>query len=354
MASFSLVVRAITFFTGKLQNASKVRDEVEYAVSVIDDVSDWLVRNGYEVFTKRISLPAGSWKLAARALEYLGRDVLLSSGFIEEPDEASVVELLESGVYTPILHRGSLDIEAMKKYSQIIHRVSRRDPQLATRIAIGFYSEDLLTPYFPGSSSRGERVLGLAFIYPSMLEDLLKKGMGIESAIRSVFREFEKIAKEISSRVGLKTLIDYSLSPWMDHSVARLLEALGARVAKPGFNYVISMVNAYIEKHASREFATGFNEVMLPYAEDLELIRYGEKGIVKARDFLLYATTCVAGVDMVVVPEDVDSLAKLIADTAAIALMKKKPVWLRAIPVNLKPGEKVKLGRFGEVAVLDY
>lgn len=354
MDNSNIIIRAITFFTKRIEHMGEVRDEVENALNIIDEVNEFIANKGYVVFTKRISLPPGSLNLASKAIGYLNEDVLLSTGFIRDIDATYVPELALSGVYTPILHDSPLDVEKARAYSKVIHKASSLDPVAATRISIGFHKEDFLTPYFPGSSSRGRRAIGLAFIYPNALLDLLDKGVGIEKAIEILFKEFNKIALDIRNETGLETYVDYSLSPWMENSVVKVFRALGSDVTRPGFNYSINMVNNLIERYADQYLRTGFNEVMLPYAEDSVLIRLGENKLLRARDFLLYASTCVAGVDMIVVPEDVETLAGLIIDTATIALVKKRPLGFRAIPVNEDPGNKVKLGKFGEITVIDY
>ncbi|MEM4879513.1 MAG: DUF711 family protein [Desulfurococcaceae archaeon] len=354
MEGLSIIVRAITYFTRKVENLDDIRDEIEHGLNVIDEIHELLVKRGYMVFTKRVALPPGSLKVVSKAIEYLDEDVLLSAGFIENGNEKDIVESALNGVYTPILHNGPLDIIKARRYSNIIHEASSQDPVAATRISIGFHETGFLTPYFPDSSSRGERAIGLAFLYPNALLKLLEKGMSVEWAIETLFREFDRLALEIRGEVGLDTYIDYSLSPWMENSVVKVFRAIGADVARPGFNYTLNLVNNLIEKHVDQGLKTGFNEVMLPYAEDLELMRLGESGLLRARDFLLYASTCVAGVDMIVVPEDVETLARLIADTASIAIVKRKPTGFRAIPVGEKPGNRVKLGKFGEITVIDY
>jgi uncharacterized protein (UPF0210 family) len=53
----------------------------------------------------------------------------------------------------------------------------------------------------------------------------------------------------------------------MEESVIDLLQRMGYSAAQPGFNYGILLLNGEIWRIADK-YATGFNEVMLPYAED--------------------------------------------------------------------------------------
>lgn len=99
---------------------------------------------------------------------------------------------------------------------------------------------------------------------------------------------------------------------------------------------------------------TGFNEVMLPYTEDYKLLEYGERGSLTASKLLYYASTCIAGLDMVEVPENRDKLRRLVLDAMALAYVKRRPMSIRVIPVPGLPGDKVDLGVFGKVTVIDY
>jgi len=82
----------------------------------------------------------------------------------------------------------------------------------------------------------------------------------------------------------------------MNESVVELLSLMGFELDSPGFNYGVRMLNDRISRMAEKlGYAGGFNEVMLPYAEDSLLIDAGRKGFLCARNLLLYSSTCVAG-----------------------------------------------------------
>ncbi|MEM0000226.1 MAG: DUF711 family protein [Desulfurococcaceae archaeon] len=349
-----IMIRAITFFTGRIETLQDAENELKIAEDVLTRVEKALKEYGYGVFTKRISLPGGSRELAYRLVDRVSKDVLVSIGYSKALKPTDVVNLATSGLYVPLLHAKEPNVDDAKTYSQIFHDASLKDPVFATRIAIGFHDEDFQTPYFPDSSSKGLRAIGLALLYPRYLVKLVRSGLSLGKSFERVFSEVEKVASIVKSISQLPVVVDYSLSPWMDNSVAELYSAIECPLLEPGAQYCTWLMNRYIQKCSDQRLRTGFNEVMLPYAEDLTLVEYGASGLIRARDFLAYAATCVAGLDMVVVPENREMFTQLVASTMAVAYVKSRPLALRAIPVTGNPGDIVDLKRFGKVPVIPY
>jgi len=348
-----LTVRALTFFTGSTSSRRELEEEFLLATSTLIDVEKSLVERGYKVFTKRVSFPGLTRELSLRLVEYSGKVFLISTGYSKLTRE-DIVELAAHGIYTPILHPSDPSSEKAEEYVEIIVETSRRSLLAATKVAIGFHSEDFVTPYFPDSSSPRSRFIGISLLYPKVLLELLRATGNLEEAFRIVFSEVERIVNIVKSTSGLDVKVDYSLSPWISESVAEIYEYSGYNLLDPGALYYTWLLNKHISELSNPEIRTGFNEVMLPYIEDSKLLEYGERGLLTARKLLYYASTCVAGVDMIVIPENRDKLKRLILDTMALAFTKKRPLSLRAIPVPGNPGDKVNLGVFGWVTVIDY
>ena len=348
-----LIIRSITFFTKRISDTIGLENEYNKATSVLDRVARELVYHGYNVFTKRISFPGLSRELINRLLEHVGKDILVSIGY-SRISRKEIVEFAYNGLYIPVLHDTEPNMNDAREYSKIFHEAASRDPVAATRIAIGFHGRDFITPYFPDSSSSGENSIGLAFIYPKLLVNKVKANIDIHSAFKEVYAEMYKVFEITKNISGLPVYIDYSLSPWMDNSVAELYEISGFPILEPGSLYYTWILNNVINASSQNNIRVGFNKVMLPYAEDSLLIKMGEEKKLRARDFILYASTCVAGVDMIVVPEDTEKLAQLIASTMALARVKNEPVSLRSIPVPGKPGDIVDLKRFGKIPIINY
>jgi len=346
-------IRALTFFTGSISSRRELEEEFFHATSTLIDVEKSLMERGYKVFTKRVSFPGLTREISLKLIEYGGKEFLISTGYSKLTRE-DIVELAANGIYTPILHSESSSPEKAEEYTETIIEASRRSLLAATKIAIGFHSKDFITPYFPDSSSPGYRLIGISLLYPRILFEVLKSTSSLGEAFRVVFSEIDKVVSIVKNTSGLNVKVDYSLSPWMSESVAEIYEYSGYSLLDPGALYYTWLLNKYISEYSNPEIRTGFNEVMLPYTEDSKLLEYGERGLLTARKLLYYALTCVAGVDMIVIPENRDKLKRLVLDTMALASTKKKPVSLRAIPVPRMPGDKVNLGVFGRVTVIDY
>ena len=108
-----------------------------------------------------------------------------------------------------------------------------------------------------------------------------------------------------------------------------------------------SMVN--LEEISPLE-SLGFNEVMLAVGEDnLLKKRVKEK---KLRLGLLegLSVVCVAGLDMVNVIKDRDTLIRIFSDMNKISKIKKKPIGTRLIPTT---SNSIKISKFGEIPIIE-
>ncbi|MCD6464794.1 DUF711 family protein [Candidatus Bathyarchaeota archaeon] len=345
-------VRAVTAFLDSRNVRRNIEGELAKSIDLLEKTAEALREHGLEPWTTRISFPANSILLFKSILEKVDtKRFLVSLGFTDFDSSMmnTYLDAVEKGFFLSFNGLRAVEKNLVRDISTLIHNASSRDPLYATRIAVGFHENPLQTPYFPDSTSLNGGV-GLSFLYPSFLIDNLENGL------EGAFDEFKKIVADATiclERRGFNVYVDYSLSPWMEDSVVELAEKIGYQASCPGFNYGILLLNRGIERILDRH-RTGFNEVMLPYAEDNGLKRLGEEGLIKARDLLLYTATCVAGPDMIVTPADEEKLAGFIKDVYVIYTIKRRPLATRIIPVSGKPGDKVDLKRFGEVSVIPY
>jgi len=355
------IIRSITYFTPRFNSVEEYVEHLDKAVEKLRVIEKNMVNRGFTVFTKRISLPRGlSLDQVVKILDRVDHgDILVSIGAVDVDIVNSkgdvLVDLIERGYYTSIYGLPRNPVEYSREISRFIHRLTGLNPLNATRVAVAMHDTPLQTPYFPDSTSPGVEGLGVAFLYPKHLNSFITSGRSL-SDYPDVMIEISMEVKDLIESIGFKNvLFDYSLSPWMDNSVVELLEKLGYTILKPGFNYGVTILNNVIREIALRTRSVcGFNEVMLPYAEDNELKKLGEKGVLKAHHLLLYSATCVAGPDMIIVPESIDKLAGFLLDVYSVWLVKKKPLSTRVIPVNGVVGDRLDLGRFGYVTIIDY
>ncbi len=353
-----LVVRALTYFIEKLDDWSReeISRDISRAVEVLDKASRFLEDRGYVVWSKRISFPIPPTSMYKRlsdiVSDIVSKEYSISLGgfYIENTAPIDLLACVERGFYISILWRS---IDRFPYYTRLLMKVSDERPLYSMKIALSLNGEPLQTPYYPLSISVHGGYVGVALLYPDqMLVHYLKQGInGVKECLESV----DRIVEEFKS-IGLNVFIDYSISPWMDVSVVRLVEAVsGSKIGFLDFINGIYILNKVLEEHVrSRSYARGFNQVMLPYIEDELLVKAGDEGVIDAKDFLLYSSVCVAGPDTIVVPVDYRMLLSYIRASYTIASSKNKPMGLRIIPVPNSPGDIVDLGIFGKVAVLDY
>ncbi|QOJ78079.1 DUF711 family protein [Infirmifilum lucidum] len=216
---------------------------------------------------------------------------------------------------------------------------------LATRFAVSF-GQRVQTPYFPATQSK-ENGVSLSLLYVEQF----KKGALLESLLERLKEMQRQAEASWDSFLG----VDLSISPWMERSVASLVEEIsGITFTLPGTIAAIRELNRRIEYLASHVKTTGFNEVMLPLAEDNRLKELARIGQLRFSHLLNYASYCVAGLDMVVIPDTSEDtvLLGLLRDLWDIHLLKRRPLGMRLILAPAEDGSDIDLGMFGKTPVL--
>ncbi len=354
-------VRALTYFASGVSDWGRegIKAVVERGIEVLERAREIVEGMGIEVWTLRISLPemptdASLDRVASVLTDVLDvRRYLASIGgvYVGRATPMEIAEACARGLYVPILGLWMDPGKWSTWVSRVLHEVAGLSPEACTRVGVSLGVEPVETPYFPLSTSSRLEGLGVAYLYVDLARELVRGSMSVELVSRKLLSVAKAIEESgIVKRVG----IDYSLSPWMEESVAELIELMGFEPLRAGSSYAVSKLNELVSRLASLGPAMGFNEVMLPYAEDSRLRELGAKGLVRARDFLPLVATCLAGLDMLVLPADKDALRKLVLDAYAIARAKGRAAGLRVIPAASEVGEAVDLGRFGRVAAIAY
>ncbi len=351
-------IRSLTYFTEVPRDWGRecVRGIIEEGLSVLGTASDYLKGAGYGVWSLRLSLP----KPPPRMLSYL-TDVLtdvvdtskylvsVGGAYLSYVSGEEVAEAASQGLYVPLLGL----IEDVGRYSlgasEVIHEVAEVDPVGAAKVAVLVSDKVLETPYYPLSTSSGRAGLGISYLYVDLVAEVVRGRLSVE-----VVKEELRRPLEILSSAGYRVVADYSLSPWMEESVAGLIELMGFNLKSVGVNYAVLKLNEVVKEVLTTEYASGFNEVMMPYAEDSRLKELGCVGELKVRDLLTYTVTCVAGPDMAVVPWGINELRNLILDAYAIWRVKGRPVGVRVVPTTASAGDLAELGIFGKVCVISY
>ena len=160
------------------------------------------------------------------------------------------------------------------KIARLIMDISTKaGPVEAAHFAVSF-GEQPQTPYFPATASR-EAATMLSLLYPTYLRRAIEHGEELRSAVEKLARRVTRAAETAleSFNVPRKLYLDYSLSPWMEDSVAAVIEDMkGEGLTRPGTHSAIFEINMAIRDAAERYRGIGYNEVMLPVAEDNRLL----------------------------------------------------------------------------------
>lgn len=335
-------------------------DMLDKVVEVIDRVMDCIKRYKVDPWTLRLVYPAlisGSNLDLGRYLNdifsVVGNSVMISIGIEESLGRFNdIVQLL----YTHKRFYSSIRCDTDYCIEKAVNSLYLRkdvDINIYTKLAllIGSWVE---TPYFPATSNTSNSIgLSASLRYVDLVDKALFNNLPQElfNFIELIRRQLENV----SSCSGIPFLgMDLSLSPWKEESVARLVEKLiGNKIGFPGTLNAISSLNKLIEGIIKRLkiLSIGFNEVMLPVAEDNVLNERVRDGDIRLRDLIGYSTVCVAGVDMTAVPRSVD-IRRIAIDLFTIYKIKKKSIGMRIIPVDQEPGSAITLEMFGTTYII--
>ncbi len=225
-------------------------------------------------------------------------------------------------------------------------------PDACTRFALA-YGGPPETPYFPDCASKRLGV-SACLRYAGDLQDM--DAAALRESTRQIIGRAASKLEEACQSLGVNYIgLDASLSPWMDESVARIVENIsGTTFGGPGTISSIHLVNRTIMESSAQYRLTGFNEVMLPLAEDSRLIELAEKHLITASTLTSLISASVSGLDMVALPLRLGYtvLSNLLRDAFTLAYRKQKPIGVRLILADLEPYRYVELQRFTKLPVI--
>ncbi|MGB9709628.1 DUF711 family protein [Infirmifilum uzonense] len=271
----------------------------------------------------------------ANGINYVGLPILKT-----DPEKTS--ELLEN--YPRLFISTEYKPEDEGKIVETLRRITEKSHLQATRYAVSF-GPLLQTPYFPATRTIKEGVT-LSLLY-------------VEAYAQSRLPELKRLLENLQANAASSWPnfigTDFSLSPWMERSVASLVERIsGVMFTLPGTIAAIRRINRDLEDLSRSLRSTGFNELMLPLAEDNRLKELARLGQLRLSHLINYASYCVAGLDMVVIPDSTENtvLEGILRDLWEIHLLKKKTIGMRIILAPNQEGEEIDLGMFGKTPVI--
>ncbi len=345
-------IRALTLFV-KLENPvaelhSRVVDQVDRLNSLASYLSPW---------TRRIaSSPIGDshlekyLKTLADVIGSLPRDILLQLIPVDHYRSESILKILNTLNEYPQLY-ASVKCDS----AECIDAISRAllsfkgDYDVYTRFSITF-GEWIQTPYFPSTAALKDG-FSVALRYVDVFRDFLLRGdvRKVAEYVKEVIRK----SIDAGSDTEIEFLgIDLSLSPWMDESVGELIEAMsGLRFGELGTLHTLVLVRDYLHELVSmfRHHIEGFNEIMLPVAEDNVLRKRALDGILRIRDLISYSFVCVVGLDLIGIDREESTVNRVLRDMLAVHRIKRRTIGVRIIPMT---EDSIQIKRLGLVPKL--
>lgn len=180
--------------------------------------------------------------------------------------------------------------------------------------------------------------------YPGV--DLMKVSELVKQTAFKITRMGELIGRESAALLGVKPgVVDLSLAPTPTpgDSVAQIIEAMGIeRCGAPGTTAALALLNDAVKKGGAMATSStgGLSGAFIPVSEDLAMADAAAIGALSIEKLEAMTAVCSVGLDMVVIPGDtpVETIAGIIADQMAIAVINHKAAGVRLIPA---PGKNV-------------
>lgn len=271
----------------------------------------------------------------------------------------NIVESIECSetVFTSFYAKTPVEKEFLESYAKLLVKASE-ELGLENMARIGLvFNGPLETPYFPGSVSSNEKwSFSVALLYVNEVMNNWKKSGKIVESLETPVLKTEEVMEEISKTYQLEFKgVDASLSPWMEESVVKLIEEVGnlTSLSSPKTLDTIWRINRALNSIRSRKIL-GFNEIMLAVAEDNRAKEEVITQHLNLRQLLKLSIACMNGIDMTVVPSDLELISSLLVDANVVAHIKNRPYGFRIIPADGKPGDIVDIGRFGENPIISW
>jgi len=337
------MIRALTF------NVKDV-SSVEKALSIAMNIKEHVEEEGIKVWDIRLTLSSG---VESRTLEKLCDENIIFSSYRSRIYRVNDNELKNalrcSNSYASIIITRKRDA---RRAVDILRKVTHDlGSDAATRLAFSV-GAPIETPYYPLSVPLRSGVT-VALRYADLLiQNPMSRWVDV---VAEFLKGVEESVKYAAAEYGVSYLgIDASLSPWMEESVVPIIE----RVLKQPFpsvgsawaiRHINEVIIAAVRKAGVKN--VGFNELMLPVGEDSKLLELASKGSIRLRDLSYLTAYCVAGIDMVAVPDDPALLTSVMLDALAAHRVKGRVVGVRVIP-DVHGEGFVKTRMFGKIPVV--
>jgi len=220
-------------------------------------------------------------------------------------------------------------------------------------------------PFMAGAfhgTGEGDSAINVGISGPGVVKRALegKKDASIDEVYETIKKMAFKITragqlvlKYASERLNIPMgIVDLSLAPTpkIGDSIAEILEEMGLeKVGGYGSTFALALLNDAVKKGGAMaaSFTGGLSGAFIPVSEDSGMVKGVEAGALSLEKLEAMTSVCSVGLDMIVVPGDVEAevISAMIADEIAIGIYNNKTTAVRVIPAyGKKEGDEVNFG----------
>ena len=220
-------------------------------------------------------------------------------------------------------------------------------------------------PFMAGAfhgTGEGDSAINVGISGPGVVKRALegKKDASIDEVYETIKKMAFKITragqlvlKYASERLNIPMgIVDLSLAPTpkIGDSIAEILEEMGLeKVGGYGSTFALALLNDAVKKGGAMaaSFTGGLSGAFIPVSEDSGMVKGVEAGALSLETLEAMTSVCSVGLDMIVVPGDVEAevISAMIADEIAIGIYNNKTTAVRVIPAyGKKEGDEVNFG----------
>ncbi|WP_456454319.1 DUF711 family protein [Methanopyrus sp.] len=371
-------------------------------VEVVEEVEDEL---GVPVVNKRIAVTPCSL-VAASAIRKEGREAVLTiAEALDEAAEEVGVDYL--GGYTALVYDGfteadeavldtipeaieeterlcasvvvaderyGINMDAVYRTAEAVKETAERTEGHGCARLVALTNAPENTPFMAGAFhgvGQPEACVNVGISGPGVVRAVVEELKDadfrtlhdeIKRTAFKITRVGELVGHRVAERLGVEFgAVDLSLAPTPEDgdSVAEILERIGLESCGcPGSTAALYLLMDAIKKGGAAATSRhgGYSEAFIPVSEDAGMARAAEE-VLTLEKLEAMTAVCSVGIDMVVVPGDtqVETIAGIIADEAAIGVATGKPTAVRIIPAPGKePGDEFEMGGLlGRAPVMD-
>ena len=224
------------------------------------------------------------------------------------------------------------------------------------RVIISFNNIPLTALLPLGVSDREVLLISLNILDELELEkDPLKE---LIKCIINSYKEARKFLVGLCNKIGIREYkIDLAISNGFKITVSQYIEIIknGIPFYSVGSLSKIAEVSKSLREKLKFTDAINVGKFVLSYPNDVLLKNYASMEVMSLRSFLTFFLTEILGVDLLVIPSWTERgiLLNFLKDLSFIAKVLEKCFFTRIVLADAEPGEKITLGEYDDVTVIE-